>query len=52
VSTGAEILLAVVALTSVVVVLVGFVWAAVKDGQRDKALQKRLGTSRRTRLGR
>lgn len=29
-----------------------FVWAAVKDGQEDKALQARLGIRRRTRLGR
>jgi hypothetical protein len=35
-------------------VIVGamFVWAAVKDGQEDRALQKRLGIRRRTRLGR
>ena len=35
-----------------VVVGVLFVWAAVKDGQEDRALQKRLGIRRRTRLGR
>ena len=37
-----------------IVVLLGgvFVWAAKKDGQEDKALQKRLGIRRRTRLGR
>ncbi len=29
-----------------------FVWAALKDGQEDKALQARLGVRRRTRLGR
>ncbi len=29
-----------------------FIWAAVKDGQEDKALQARLGIRRRTRLGR
>jgi hypothetical protein len=29
-----------------------FVWAAMKDGQEDKALQARLGIRRRTRLGR
>ena len=29
-----------------------FVWAAVKDGQEDKALQARLGIRRRTRLWR
>jgi hypothetical protein len=36
------------------VVLVGglFVWAAIKDGQEDRALQARLGIRRRTRLGR
>jgi nitrogen fixation-related uncharacterized protein len=35
-------------------VLVGglFIWAAVKDGQEDRALQERLGIRRRTRLGR
>jgi hypothetical protein len=35
-------------------VLVGvlFVWAAIKDGQEDKALQARLGIRRLTRLGR
>jgi hypothetical protein len=35
-------------------VLVGglFVWAALKDGQEDKALKARLGIRRRTRLGR
>ncbi|MDX6482993.1 MAG: hypothetical protein QOE95_764 [Gaiellaceae bacterium] len=29
-----------------------FVWAALKDGQEDRALQKWLGIRRRTRLGR
>jgi hypothetical protein len=29
-----------------------FVWAALKDGQEDRALQARLGIRRRTRLGR
>jgi hypothetical protein len=35
-------------------VLVGglFVWAALKDGQEDRAVQARLGIRRRTRLGR
>jgi hypothetical protein len=40
------VLLLVVALGGI------FVWAARKDGQEDKALQKRLGIRRRTRLGR
>jgi nitrogen fixation-related uncharacterized protein len=52
VDTGAQIVLAIVAVTSVLVVLALFVWAAVKDGQEDKALQKRLRIRRRTRLGR
>jgi hypothetical protein len=29
-----------------------FAWAALKDGQKDRALQARLGIRRRTRLGR
>ena len=35
-------------------VLVGvlFVWAAFKDGEEDRAVQKWLGIRRRTRLGR
>jgi nitrogen fixation-related uncharacterized protein len=50
--TGEEIVLALVAVATILVVLAVFVWAAVKDGQEDKALQKRLGIRRRTRLGR
>jgi nitrogen fixation-related uncharacterized protein len=52
VHTGQEIVLAVVAVASVLVVLGLFVWAAIKDGQEDKAVQKRLRIRRRTRLGR
>jgi hypothetical protein len=29
-----------------------FIWAAVKDGREDKAVQARLGVRRRTRIGR
>ena len=29
-----------------------FVWAAIRDGQYDEALQRRLGIRRQTRLGR
>ena len=29
-----------------------FVWAAKKDGDEDKAVQRRLGIRRKTRLGR
>jgi nitrogen fixation-related uncharacterized protein len=50
--TGEEIVLALVAVATILVVLGVFVWAAVKDGQEDKALQRRLGIRRRTRLGR
>jgi nitrogen fixation-related uncharacterized protein len=46
------IVLAVVAAATIFVVLGLFVWAAVKDGQEDQALQKRLRIRRRTRLGR
>jgi hypothetical protein len=49
---GAEILLAVVMGASVLFVLFLFVWAAIKDGDEDKAVQRRLGIRRRTRLGR
>jgi nitrogen fixation-related uncharacterized protein len=52
VHTGQEVVLAVVAVATIVLVLGIFVWAAVKDGQEDKALQKRLRIRRRTRLGR
>jgi membrane protein insertase Oxa1/YidC/SpoIIIJ len=29
-----------------------FIWAAIKDGREDKAVQARLGIRRKTRLGR
>jgi flagellar basal body-associated protein FliL len=48
---AAEILLALVMLVSVVVVLAVFVWGAKKDGEQDKAVQRRLGIRRKTRLG-
>ena len=34
------------------VVGVVFVWGAKKDGEADRAVQRRLGIRRRTRLGR
>jgi nitrogen fixation-related uncharacterized protein len=52
VNTAKEIILTVVAVATVLVVLGLLVWAAIKDGQEDKALQKRLRIRRRTRLGR
>jgi hypothetical protein len=44
----------IVVLFAVPVVIVGamFVWAAIRDGQEDRAVQRRLGIRRKTRLGR
>jgi len=50
VDTAAGILILVVTLVSVVAVGVLFVWAR-KDGEEDRALQRRFGIRRRTRLG-
>jgi hypothetical protein len=49
---AAGILILAVSVVGVVVVGILFVWAARKDGEEDRALQKRLGIRRRTRLGR
>ena len=51
-TTAAGILLLVVSVLSVIVVFAAFVWAARKDGERDRAMQRRLGIKRRTRIGR
>ena len=51
-STAAGIFLLVISLVSVIVVFAAFVWAARKDGEEDRALQRRLGIRRRTRIGR
>ena len=50
--TAAGILLLVISIVSVIVVFAAFIWAARKDGEEDRALQKRLGIRRRTRMGR
>ena len=50
--TEEEIVLAIVAVATILLVLGLFVWAAVKDGAEDQALQKRLRIRRRTRVGR
>ena len=44
----------VIALFAVPLVIVGvmFVWAARRDGEEDRATQRRLGIRRKTRLGR
>jgi hypothetical protein len=52
VDTALGILLLAVTLAGLVLVGIAFVWAARKDGEDDRALQKRLGIRRRTRLGR
>lgn len=49
---AAGILMLVVSVASLVLVGVLFVWAARKDGEKDRALQSRLGIRRKTRLGR
>ncbi len=48
----AAIILGVFVFLTFVLVIAVFIWAAVKDGQEDKALQTRLGIRRRTRIGR
>ena len=50
--TAIGILILAVSVVSMVVVGVAFVWAARKDGEEDRAVQKRLGIRRKTRLGR
>jgi cbb3-type cytochrome oxidase subunit 3 len=49
---AAEILVLVMLMVPLAVVLYLFVWAARKDGEEDRALQRRLGIRRKTRLGR
>jgi cbb3-type cytochrome oxidase subunit 3 len=49
---AAEILVVVILIVPLAVVLYLFVWAARKDGEEDRALQRRLGIRRKTRLGR
>jgi len=51
-NTAAAILIGLFLLVTVLVVLGLFVWAAKKDGEKDKAVQRRLGIRRKTRLGR
>ena len=46
------IVIALVVVLPTLVVLGLFIWAAVKDGEEDRAVQARLGIRRRTRLGR
>jgi hypothetical protein len=48
--TAVVVIASVSALLSTVIVLALFVWAARKDGEYDRSVQKRLGIRRRTRL--
>ena len=50
--TALGILILAVTVAGIVVVGIAFVGAARKDGEEDRALQRRLGIRRRTRLGR
>ena len=47
-----EVFVLVILFVPLAVVLYLFVWAARKDGEEDRALQRRLGIRRKTRLGR
>jgi hypothetical protein len=49
--TGGIIIGVFVFLTAALVIGL-FIWGAVKDGQKDQAVQRRLGIRRKTRLGR
>jgi hypothetical protein len=51
-STFLGIVIAAVSVFTFAVIAWVFVWAAKKDGEEDRAIQKRLGIRRRTRLGR
>jgi hypothetical protein len=51
-STFLGIVLAAVTVLTFVAVVWLFVWAAKKDGEEDRSIQRRLGIRRRTRLGR
>ena len=51
-STFLEIMIAAVSIFTLAIVAWVFIWAAKKDGEEDRAIQKRLGIRRRTRLGR
>jgi hypothetical protein len=52
VSTFPGIVIAAVSIFTFAAVVWVFIWAAKKDGEEDRAIQKRLGIRRRTRLGR
>jgi hypothetical protein len=49
---AAEVIAVLIVVIPLAVVGYLFLWAARKDGEEDKALQRRLGIRRKTRLGR
>ena len=49
--TAVGIVIVAISVVSLIAVGIAFVWAARKDGEEDRALQKRLGIRRKTRLG-
>jgi heme/copper-type cytochrome/quinol oxidase subunit 2 len=49
-STAVLVIASVSTVVTVAFVLALFVWAARKDGEYDRSVQKRLGIRRRTRL--
>jgi nitrogen fixation-related uncharacterized protein len=51
-STFLGIVVAAVSVCTFAVVVWLFIWAAKKDGEDDRAVQRRLDIRRRTRLGR
>jgi nitrogen fixation-related uncharacterized protein len=52
VTTFLGVLIAGISAFTLAIVVWAFIWAAKKDGEEDRAVQKRLGIRRRTRLGR
>ena len=50
-STLVAIVVTLALAVNVVIVGAMFVWGAKKDGEYDRAMQRRLGIRRRTRLG-
>lgn len=50
--TALAIAVVTVTVLSALAVLAAFLWAARKDGEEDREVQRRLGIRRKTRLGR
>jgi hypothetical protein len=51
VKLAAEILVTAITVVTAVAMFALFVWGAIKDGEDERAFQRRLGRRRRTRLG-